>query len=248
MAPEEIVTEDWIAGGAVRVRQPKAGYRVNADTMLLAAAVPPAQSGQSLVELGCGVGAALLVAARGADPDASFLGVEREPHYAALARENLALNELAARVRIIEADVLAPPENLAGFDTVFFNPPYAYPGEGREPDASRRAAHIADAPLENWVKVWSNRMRSGADMIVIHRADKAPEILAALEGRLGGVALRPIHPRSDAPAGRVLIRALKGSRAPLKILPGLIMHDAGGVKHTPQTEALLRGEARLAWS
>ena len=59
--------------------------------------------------------------------------------------------------------------------------------------------------------------------------------------------MRPIHPFADEPAKRVLVHAIKTGRAPLRLLPPLILHDREGGKHTPQAEAILRGEASLGW-
>jgi tRNA1(Val) A37 N6-methylase TrmN6 len=82
---------------------------------------------------------------------------------------------------------------------------------------------------------------------MIHRAAKLPEIFAALEGRLGGVEIVPIRPRAGEAAGRILVRARKGSRAPFRLCAGLVLHDASGAKYTPETEAVLRGEAAIGF-
>ncbi|MEQ1617292.1 MAG: methyltransferase [Terricaulis sp.] len=243
---EAEITEDAILGGRLRVRQPARGYRVNVDTILLAAAVE-AGSGARLMEAGCGVGAALLAAAAWA-PGVHFVGVERDANMAALARENVALNAMSARVEIVTGDVLERSANIGVFDGVFCNPPFDREGEGRAPAQVRRHAHIADAPIDAWVAVLADRLRGGAALTLIHRAEKTRDILAALEGRLGGVALIPIRPRTGEAARRVLVQARKGSRAPFRLLPGLSLHDASGAKHTPETEAILRGEARISWS
>lgn len=241
------ITEDLIYGGQVRVRQPRHGYRVNVDTILLAAAVGSGVGiGGRLIELGCGVGGALLaVAARFRSyPEKRFFGLERNPDFAALARENAVLNGLDGRVTIVEADALAPPAELGVFDGVFFNPPYDYPGEGRPPAPARLGAHIADRPLGDWIKAWSNRISSGACITLIQRPHRLGEILAAMEGRLGGVEIYPIRPQSIAPARRIVVRGRKGSRAPLKLFAGLDLHpdDASKDKYTPEADAILRGE------
>jgi tRNA1(Val) A37 N6-methylase TrmN6 len=249
VAEDETITEDALLGGRLRIRQPKRGYRVNVDTLLLAASVG-AESGARLMEAGCGVGAALIaVAAR--CPGAALLGVERDANMAALARENVALNAMQERVEIVTGDALERSANWGAnwgvFDGVFFNPPYDEPGEGRAPAASRAYAHIADAPIDAWVAALADRLTGGAALTLIHRAAKTGEVLAAFEGRLGGAELIPIHPRAGEPAKRVLVRARKGSRAPLTLLPGLTLHDASGAKYTPETEALLRGEGEVVW-
>jgi len=65
----------------------------------------------------------------------------------------------------------------------------------------------------------------------------------ALAGEFGSIVIRPIHPRADAAAIRVLVRAQKGGRAPLSILPGLVLADDAN-RPTAAAEAVLRaGEA-----
>jgi tRNA1(Val) A37 N6-methylase TrmN6 len=246
------ITEDTILGGRVVVRQPARGYRVNLDTLLLAASLPPegAPDGSRLVEVGCGVGAALLAVARnyqGTRPSCRFVGVERDAPTAKLARENVALNGLSHCVEIAEVDALSPPAALGVFDRVFFNPPYDEPGEGRAPGIALRHARLADRPIGDWVKVWCNRMASNANLTLIHRARRLEEILDAIEGRLGGATVFPIHPAANVEARRVIVRAWKGSRAPLRLLHGLDLHPdaAAKDKYTPEAEAILRGEAAI---
>jgi tRNA1(Val) A37 N6-methylase TrmN6 len=237
------VTDDRLLGGRVVFRQSARGYRANADTLLLAAAVEAAPQAR-LMEAGCGAGGALLAVAARA-PTARLLGVERDPEAAALARENAAANGWADRIEIIAADVLDLGE-VETFDGVFCNPPFDRPEEGRAPSPARRGARIAEAPVGAWVKALADRLRGGAALTLIHRASALGEILAALEGRLGGAEVFPIRPRAEAPASRVLVRARKGSRAPLALYGGLDLHDASGAKFTPAADALFRGAA-LAW-
>jgi tRNA1(Val) A37 N6-methylase TrmN6 len=239
------VTEDAVLGGRIRIRQPAAGYRVNVDTMLLAAAVQ-AHAGMRLMEAGCGVAAAAIaVAAR--NENITLLGVERDQNIAMAARENVALNAMSERIEIATGDALDKQAAYGVFDGVFFNPPFDAEGEGRAPDEVRRHAHIADAPIDAWIAALCDRLKGGAVLTLIHRAAKLGEILAALQGRLGGAEIVPIRPRADEPAKRVLVRARKGSRAPLKLLKGLDLHNASGAKYTPKTEAILRGEAFIGW-
>lgn len=244
--PDHEITEDALLGGRIRVRQPARGYRVNVDTLLLAAAIE-APTGARLMEAGCGVGAALLaVAAR--SKNTTLFGVERDTNIASIARENVALNAMTQRIEIATGDALDRSANWGVFDGVFANPPFDSEGEGRAPAEARRHAHVADASLDAWVCGLADRLTGGAALTFIHRAAKLPALLAVLEGRLGGVEVIPIRPRADAPAKRVLVRARKGSRAPLRLLKGLDLHDGSGAKHVPETEAILRGEAILTWA
>ena len=242
------LTEDAILGGRVRIRQPARGYRVNVDTLLLAASLPRViADGARVVEPCCGVAAALLAVAARHEGDITFVGIERDAAFADVARQNVELNAAAHRVQITEGDALDGAADYGLFDHVFFNPPYDTPGEGRDPAEGKRAAYLADRPIGDWVKVWSNRMRAQATLTLIHRAHRLGEILVALEGRLGGVEVLPVYPNAQASAKRVIVRARKGSRAPLQILHGLNLHpsETSNDKYTPEAEAILRGEALL---
>ena len=79
--------------------------------------------------------------------------------------------------------------------------------------------------------------------ILTVQADPTPHPYSTLD-RLGAVAVLPVHARPDAPAIRVLMRARKGSRAPLEIYAGFVLTDASG-RPTPAAEAVLRDGAAL---
>lgn len=245
MRQDSEITEDALLSGRLRIRQTSKGYRVNVDTLLLAAAVE-APPGARLMEAGCGVGAALLAVAVRSE-NTRFVGLERDANIAQIARENVALNAMVGRVEIVTGDALDRRANWGVFDGVFVNPPFDLDGEGRPPAPARRDAYIADAPIDRWIAALADRLTGGAALTLIHRAAKLPVVMAALEGRLGGVEVLPIRPSADAAAKRVLVRARKGSRAPLRLFKGLDLHDASGAKHTPEAEAVLRGDALLAW-
>jgi tRNA1(Val) A37 N6-methylase TrmN6 len=244
MAEPEI-TEDALLNGRIRIRQPAHGYRVNVDTLLLAAAVET-RDGARLLEAGCGVGAALLaVAVR--NENVRLLGVERDRNIASISRENVALNAMTHRIEIVTGDVLDRTLKLGVFDGVFVNPPFDVEGEGRPPAEARRHAHVTDVSMDNWIASLADRLSGGAVLTMIQRATKTPEILAALDGRLGGAGLIPIRPRAGEPAKRVIVRARKGSRAPFRLCPELVLHDASGAKYTTETEAILRGDASISF-
>ena len=239
------VTEDRILGGRVALAQPARGYRAGLDAALLAAACD-AQPGERVVEAGCGVGAVMLAAAA-RRPGARFLGLERDPAALALARRNIRANDLADRVEAIQADVAGfRPEKP--FDAALSNPPFFDdPNSLRGPDPARRDAYIADAGLAAWTAFLLRAVRDGGGVTLIHRADRLADILALLAAKAGSFQIRPVQPFADAPASRVLVRAVRGGRAPLRLLPALALHDRGGAKHAAEAEAILRGEADLPW-
>jgi tRNA1(Val) A37 N6-methylase TrmN6 len=239
---------DNVLDGRVRLRQPRRGYRAGLDAALLAAACDAAP-GQRVIEAGCGAGGALLAAAA-RYPSAHFTGVERDPTALALARENIALNQLGARVEALAGDVGAGFRALgrAPFDVAMANPPFFDdPAAIRGPAPPRAGAYLADDGLDAWIGFLLKAVREGGSVTLIHRADRLGDILALLAPKAGSIRVRPIHPFADQPAKRVLARAIKTGKAPLVLLPPLILHDRAGGKHTPETEAILRGEAGLGW-
>lgn len=241
------VTEDRLLGGRVLLRQPARGYRAGLDAALLAAA---GDANGRVIEAGCGAGGALIAAAA-RRPGARFTGLERDPAMAALARQNAQLNGLAERVEILEADVGQPFAKLGlePFDAAMANPPfYDDPAALRPPAPGKRAAWMADDGLAAWVGFLVKAVREGGTITMIHRADRLGDLLALLAPKAGSVQVRPIHPHADEPAKRVLVRAVKTGKAPLRLLPPLTLHERGGARHTVETEAILRGEADLPWA
>jgi tRNA1(Val) A37 N6-methylase TrmN6 len=243
MAEPAALTDDALLDQRVQMFQPTKGYRAGMDAVMLAAAVE-AEPHARLLEAGCGAGAALLcVAAR--LPQTRIIGVEREPEIAELARRNVARNGWEGRIEILAADALAswPAET---FDGIFCNPPFDDAAHSPAPRPDRRHAYLTETTIEGWIKPLADRLTGGAALTMIHRAAALPAILKALEGRLGSPEVFPLRPREDAPASRVLVRARKGGRAPLRLLRGLDLHGLGGAKHTPAAEAILRGAA-ISW-
>lgn len=242
------VTEDRLLNGRVRLRQPARGYRAGMDAALLAAACD-AGDGETVLEAGCGPGAALLAAAT-RRPGVRFTGVEREAEALSLAQANVALNGLETRVAAIAGDVGRRFQvlGLAPFDAVMANPPFFDdPATLRAPAPEKAAAWMADEGLMAWIEFLTKAVRQGGSITVIHRADRLADLLGLLGAKAGSFQVRPIHPFADQPAKRVLVRAIKTGKAPLRLLPPLVLHDREGGKHRLEVEAILRGEADLAW-
>jgi tRNA1(Val) A37 N6-methylase TrmN6 len=224
---------DAFFGGRLRLLQPARGHRIGTDAILLAAAAPDVPGGL-IVDAGAGVGAVGLALAQW-NPGARAVLLEKNPAVAAMARENVGLNGLTDRVRVAEADLFDVAARKAeglveAAELVVTNPPFLARGAARSsPDSDRAMAHVLDdGGIEKWLRACLALLRPGGTLVVIHRADALADLLAALSGRLGGLIAAPIFPRAGEMAGRVVLRGRKGSKAPLSLLPGLVLHEADG--------------------
>lgn len=244
----DAVTEDALLGGRVLLRQPESGYRAAVDPVLLAAAVTVKQ-GQQVLDVGCGVGAAALcLLAR--CPNITVTGLEIQPALATLASVNAQANDVTNRFHVVQGDLAAPPDATPrdGFDHVMANPPYVEASAGHPPpNTSKAIAHVeGDAGIAEWVTFCLSRVRRKGSVTIIHRADRLDDILAAFHGRAGDVVVFPLWPGpSDAAAKRVVVRARKGIASPLRLLPGLVLHDGAG-SYSEAAQAILRGNSRLS--
>jgi tRNA1(Val) A37 N6-methylase TrmN6 len=249
-APAASVTEDRLLNGRVRLRQSADGYRAAIDPVFLAAAVPPGGP-CSVLDLGCGVGAATLcLLARLSE--AQVTGIEVQPQLATLARDNAALNDWAHRFEVVEGDIadrsllVDIPSARGGFDEVICNPPHHRAEMAAAPEPAKATATREDgAALDDWVEVALAHVRRKGAVTFIHRADRLEDLLAAFRGRAGGAIVFPLWPKPGEAARRVLVRARKGVRAPLTLAAGLVLHTTEN-RFTPAAERVLREGRGLA--
>lgn len=216
-------TLDGFLDGRITVAQPRVGYRAGVDPVLLAGAVP-AKEGQSVLELGCGVGvASLCLGAR--VKNLKLFGIERQANYAELARENAIRNGLEFRVETGDLERLPDSLRDRSFDHVIANPPYFQRDRSSSAtDQGREVAMGEDTPLEIWVKVAAKRLGPRGTATFIHRMERLPDLLVAVSAYLGSVQVLPLVPRAGRDARLVLLRARKGGKASFRMHDSLVVH------------------------
>lgn len=239
-------TEDRLLDGRVTLRQPAGGYRVAIDPVLLAASVDAAPSDRVL-DVGAGVGAVgLCLAAR--LPAVQIAGVELQPELTALALHNARANGFDARLSTVTHDIaVLPPPMLAeilapgAYDHVVTNPPYLAAAAGARPlDRIKALATMeSTADLARWIRFCLNRLKPGGTLWMIHRADRLGELLSRLEGQAGDTVVFPVWPAQGAPARRVIVRTRRDAAGPLRLAPGLVLHD-GPESYAEPAQAVLR--------
>lgn len=226
--------------------QPEGGFRFGADALLLAAFAATVP-GRRVLDLGTGCGPAGLgwLLAR-PDPQATVLGLDKDPAMVAAARENARRLGLADRfdarlldVRDIRAEAAIP---AGSHDLVLANPPYRHPGSGRRPGHQGRdaARFETDGGLEAFAAAASLALAAKGRFACVHLAERLVHVVALLTAHnLEPKHILPVAPRRDAPAGQILLLARKNGRPGLRLDAPLVLYEGTG-PDTRLSETALR--------
>lgn len=246
MKSEMAISEDYLLGGRVLVRQPVEGYRIAIDPIFLAASID-CHPGETVLDIGAGVGAASLCLASRV-PDCRIIGLEIQRAAVRLAAENIALNNVRDRVEILYGDLMQPPPRLAAgtYAHVMTNPPYLESSKATHSSNNHKNISNIESniSLEHWARFSLLMVRPKGTVTFIHRADRLDEILSYFTGKLGDITIFPLWPSKSKSAKRVIVRGRKNSNSPLKLTRGLVLHHEDG-RYTEAAENILRNGAPL---
>ncbi len=234
--------EIYVLDKKVRLMQPQGGgFRTSLDSVMLAAAVP-AKVGQSVLDMGCGVGGASFCLLW--REDVQLTGIDVNAGYVELARKNNDLNAKSARFDV--ADIREYQSPL--FDHVMLNPPFfeagthlSSPDEGK----ARANGHIdEDLSLKDWIKAAHRLVKSNGSMTIIYPSGGIDKIIQFMGKSFGAIEIIPLWQRAGAEARRVILRAIKDRQTPARILPGLILHETDG-SYTIEADSVLRNGNKI---
>jgi tRNA1(Val) A37 N6-methylase TrmN6 len=244
---ESATTIDGLLNRRMTIEQPAKGYRVAVDTVFLAAAVP-ALPGDRVLDMGCGVGGALLcVACR--VPGIAGIGIDIQGELIEMFRRNIARNPFALGLEAIPGDVAALPPDFAGmFDHVLMNPPFH--DKARHDASANIIKQTANSEKTGDLKLWiagaAAALKSAGTLTIIHRADRQDEIIGYLQPVFGEIEILSLLRKEGATAKRIIMRARKGAIWSLHRSQPLILHKSDG-GYTDAAEAILRHCQKLVF-
>lgn len=234
------VSHDTLFSGRLLCRQSRDGYRFSIDAVLLAHFCQPRRR-DHILDLGSGCGViALILAYRHLLTTLTCL--ELQPSLADHIRHNIAHNDLAQRMTVVEGDLRAI-RTLVGagtFDTVVANPPYYPLGSGRQNPAGEQALarHELSADLPQIIQAAAFALRNKGQLAMVYPASRGAVLISLLRAQgLEPKRLRAVHPYPGAEANLLLIEAVKNGGEQLTVLPSLHVHDRPGGDYTPEVTA-----------
>ncbi|MBR1825971.1 MAG: methyltransferase [Alphaproteobacteria bacterium] len=242
-------TEDYLLDKQVKIFQPVDGYRASSDAVLLSAMVANVKTGGRILDVGAGTGAiSLCLAQRLQKQQVRIDGLELQPKLAELADLSAQANGFDF-VRFYNIDIRQKINNAeiapCSYDAIISNPPYSE-HDMPSPNASKAAAHNHNAfGLEQWLNFCLKMAKPFGRIYMVNRVEALPQICTTLKDKAGGLVILPLYSKIGQEAKRVIVAAQKDSKAPCRILPPFITHDASG-KYTLQAEKVLRAGLSFA--
>ena len=237
------LTKNKFLGNKLEILQLSEGYRGNMDSVLVAASVT-AESGQKVLELGCGNGVALCCLLYRID-GLEVYGIEIDERASDLCRQNISANRFKAT--ILNSDIATGIRELksVSFDHVFMNPPYFKKNSVKKsPIPSSRQAKVEAISLSEWLSVAKKRCKPKGKITIIQRVDRLPDIIKYLNGHFGQITVQPISSFKDTSPKTVIVQATKSSSAPFKLLSPKIVHKrdkiSGKVVYQDEFKKILR--------
>ena len=239
--PEEI----QVLNKRVRLLQPVDGFRTSLDSVMLAAACP-AEGGDEILDLGCGVGSAGFCMLERV-PNTKLTGIDIQEDHVELARENIALNKMDGRAEFFSIDIREYKGTR--FDHVICNPPYLNAGTHLASPSKQRSTALyhddENLTVKDWIDCGFHHLKSGGSFTMIHRADATDKIIQGLGKRFGAVEIISLWPRQGEAAKRVIIRAIKDRKTPALMHPGIVLHNTDG-SYTLEAENILRDASHIS--
>lgn len=216
----------------LRIIQKTDGFCFGMDAVLLSgfAAVKP---GERVLDLGTGTGIIPILLSAKTEGE-HFTGLEIQEEIAGMAKRSVSMNGLEEKIEIVNGDIKEASRifGAASFDVVTTNPPYMNDAHGLKNPTEVKAIsrHEVLCTLEDVVRESAKVLKHGGRMYMVHRPHRLVEILNTMtKYRLEPKRMKLVHPFRDKEANMVLIEAVRGGGAWMKVEPPVIVYKEPGV-------------------
>ena len=223
---------DDLQRNGLKIIQKTDGFCFGMDAVLLSgfASVKP---GERALDLGTGTGIIPLLLSAKTKGD-HFTGLEIQTEIMKMAQRSVALNGLEKKIDIIQGDIKEASRifGAASFDVVTSNPPYMNDAHGlKNPgDVKAISRHEVFCTLEDVVREGTKALKPGGRFYMVHRPYRLAEIITVMrQYKLEPKRMKFVHPFADKDANMVLIEAVRGGGAWLKLEPPVIVYKEPGV-------------------
>ena len=223
---------DDLQRNGLKIIQKTDGFCFGMDAVLLSgfASVKP---GERALDLGTGTGIIPLLLSAKTKGD-HFTGLEIQTEIMKMAQRSVTLNGLEKKIDIIQGDIKEASRifGAASFDVVTSNPPYMNDAHGlKNPgDVKAISRHEVLCTLEDVVREGTKALKPGGRFYMVHRPHRLAEIITVMrQYKLEPKRMKFVHPFADKDANMVLIEAVRGGGAWLKLEPPVIVYKEPGV-------------------
>ena len=236
------LTKDCILDGKLILSQPRIGYRIPIDPIILAAFVENSKA-KKILDVGCGAGTISLIL-KYENPKAEIMALDVDSENCEICRLNSVKNSLP--LNVIDAD-LAEIEKISSLKNVFFdlivtNPPY-FKEDSSRVSPEKKLSKFETMPLNDWISLCLKKLSPRGTFAIIHDAARIDDIIFALKNfrePIGAIEIFPIYSRRNDVAKRIIVRCKKNSKKSPQIFPPLIVHDEDG-KYSSEAAYILSG-------
>ena len=215
----------------IQLYQPAKGYRFSVDALLLFEFVD-LKTVRNIADLGAGSGIVGILLAK-KYPHSQVTLFELQESLVSLAEKNSVLNHVNDRVKVVKCDLrkralLSSPSR---FDLVVSNPPFRACKSGLLNSEEERAIarHEIMLKLDELADAAAAALKIRGRFCLIHHPNRLAELIVALKKReMEPKRLRFVHSSPATEAKMVLVEAVKGGRAGLKVeTPSYIYNEDG---------------------
>lgn len=223
---------DDLQRNGLRIIQKTDGFCFGMDAVLLSG-FAWAKAGERVLDLGTGTGIIPLLLSAKTEGE-HFTGLEIQTEMAEMAGRSVALNNLQEKIDIVDGDIKEASRifGAASFDVVTTNPPYMNDAHGLKNPTEVKAVsrHEVLCTLEDVVREGAKVLKPGGRMYMVHRPHRLIEILGTMkEYRMEPKRMKFVHPFKDKEANMVLIEAVRGGGAWMKVEAPVIVYKEPGV-------------------